>query len=217
MQEIMSATGADGGDLKFIKDEKLSRKANSPPCTSDHVITFFFQITWCVTSQLNTTKVIILFALFFQVLSLTFCFGSMWPILQENVSSLTRNQDLQILKDSRKSKTRRESGEKRQAGRYGSLFKAKGSPRKLLINFETHSPQEALFYLSCLRRLDFPSRVFIHSYKPCIQISSSKVAQLYFSSCRNQAMFADGQYKQFASSIPITFIIYKFTVPKILH
>lgn len=113
MQEIMSATGADGGDLKFIKDEKLSRKANSPPCTSDHVITFFFQITWCVTSQLNTTKVIILFALFFQVLSLTFCFGSMWPILQENVSSLTRNQDLQILKDSRKSKTRRESGEKR--------------------------------------------------------------------------------------------------------
>lgn len=56
MQEIMSATGADGGDLKFIKDEKLSRKANSPPCTSDHVITFFFQITWCVTSQLNTTK-----------------------------------------------------------------------------------------------------------------------------------------------------------------
>jgi hypothetical protein len=56
MQKIMSATGADGGDLKYIKDEKLSGKANRPPRTSDHISALFFHITWCVTSQLNTTQ-----------------------------------------------------------------------------------------------------------------------------------------------------------------
>ena len=60
MQKIMSATGADGGYLKNIKDEKLSGKANSPPCTSDHIIALFFHIIWCVISQLDTTQVITL-------------------------------------------------------------------------------------------------------------------------------------------------------------
>ena len=136
----MSATSTDGGNLKFIKDEKLSGEANSPPCTSDHISALiFFHITWCVTSQLNTTQVITLLHYSFKcsILRLSLILAACGLYFSKFLPSHEKPK-LQIFTDSRKYKTKRESGEKRREGDMAVSSRPKAVLENYLFIFETH-------------------------------------------------------------------------------
>ena len=125
-------------------------------------------------------------ALFFWVLNLTFksCFGSMWPL---------PSRETKICRFSKIQENPRQEESRERNVREGDMA-VSSRPKAVLENYSLILKRTApKFYLSCLHRLDFPSRVFIHSNWPCIQISSSKVAYLYFW-IKPMQMFADGYY-----------------------